>query len=155
MNSNGVYFALFSPAGIPSVSPPAISAIVGQTASFSCTVVGAPTPEITWLKGTNQIVPGINPRITISGSSITITDIVVQDGDYYTCRTTLSSLVTTARAILHVQGKYHTTSLSNYFLFFCRFFPQPLHHLCLRASTSLQLFPTLSVSPAPLYLIQA
>lgn len=74
---------------------------VGQSASFFCSAVGNPLPEIEWYRGEDRLTAA-TPRVSITGSTLSISQIVIEDRDYYTCRAVFPSGTTEARAFLNI-----------------------------------------------------
>ena len=50
-----------------------------------CSARGIPAPTFSWFKGQTQLLDG-DPRLSVSGGTLRISDIVVDDRGYYTCR---------------------------------------------------------------------
>ncbi|XP_013887566.1 cell adhesion molecule-related/down-regulated by oncogenes [Austrofundulus limnaeus] len=55
----------------------------GSSAHFTCSVRGSPSPNITWLFNADPIAP--SSHFHISGSSLIITDVTMQDQGVYQC----------------------------------------------------------------------
>ncbi|XP_010774275.1 cell adhesion molecule-related/down-regulated by oncogenes-like, partial [Notothenia coriiceps] len=55
----------------------------GSSARFTCVATGNPSPNITWLFNADPITP--SGRFQISGSSLVITDVTLQDGGVFQC----------------------------------------------------------------------
>ena len=81
-----------------------VTAPIGQSASFFCSAVGSPLPQIAWFRGDSQLTAGTE-RVSITGSTLTISRIVVEDRGYYTCRAVFPSGTTEARAFLNILSK--------------------------------------------------
>ena len=94
-------------AGEPTLTPSVVTVPIGQSASFFCSAIGNPLPQITWYRGTNQIT-GASPRVTITGSTLTLSQIVLEDRGYYTCRAVFPSGNTEARAFLNILSEFYS-----------------------------------------------
>lgn len=73
-----------------SVVPEVIYGNVGDSASFTCTATGVPTPNITWYRSGKQ-VSGSSYEIilvTANSSQLTIKNVTHADHGYYECRAT-------------------------------------------------------------------
>ena len=90
-------------AGVPVVTPSAVTVEGGGAAMFTCSAAGNPPPQITWYRGSNQITEMTSPRVTLTENTLTISDISLNDEDYYTCRAVFAVGETESRAILDVQ----------------------------------------------------
>lgn len=88
-------------AGEPTLTPSVVTIPVGQSASFFCSAIGSPLPQIIWYKGSDQLTSA-TPRVSIVGSTFTISGIVVGDRGFYTCRAVFSSGTTEAQAFLNI-----------------------------------------------------
>lgn len=97
----------FCLAGEPNLTPSVATVPVGQSASFFCSAVGSPLPQITWYRGTNQLTAS-TARVTITGSTLTITGIVIEDRGHYTCRAVFTLGTTEAQAFLNILSKYNS-----------------------------------------------
>ena len=84
------------------ISPSAVTVDGGNSAMFTCSAIGNPPPQITWYRGTNQITETTSPRVTITENTLTISDISLNDEDYYTCRAVFAVGETESQAILDV-----------------------------------------------------
>lgn len=95
---------LFLIVGEPVLTPSVVTILIGQSASFFCSAIGNPLPQITWYRGTNQITAAM-PRVTITGSTLTISGIVIEDRGLYTCRAVFPAGITEAQAFLNILSK--------------------------------------------------
>lgn len=68
--------------------PKAFSVCVGKDATLSCTIVGNPTPLITWEKGKLRLTSGGRFKTVDDGDvyRITIYDLTLEDSGQYLCR---------------------------------------------------------------------
>ncbi|CAL8280430.1 unnamed protein product [Lota lota] len=68
--------------------PKAFSVCVGKDATLSCTIVGNPTPLITWEKGKLRLTSGGRFKTVEDGDvyRITIYDLTLEDSGQYLCR---------------------------------------------------------------------
>ena len=77
----------------------------GESANFTCTATGVPTPKITWYKNGKQ-VSGSSYKIisvTANSSQLTIKNVSIADQGYYECRvTSLRMKPANARSFLGV-----------------------------------------------------
>lgn len=111
--------------GVPTLTPSVITVPIGQSASFSCSAVGDPLPQITWYRETNQIT-NTTSRVTITGSTFTLSDIAREDRGYYTCRAVFQTGFTEARAFLNILRKSeHFVLLVSLLLLSTAFRPVP------------------------------
>ena len=86
------------------MTPSVVTVPIGQSASFFCSAVGSPLPEIRWFRGEEELMAGTE-RVTITGSTLTLSAIVIEDRGYYTCRALFPSGTTEARAFLNILSK--------------------------------------------------
>ncbi|XP_069366606.1 obscurin isoform X7 [Paralichthys olivaceus] len=68
--------------------PKAFSVSAGRDATLSCTIVGSPTPLITWEKDKLKLTSGGRFKTVEDGDvySLTIYDLTLEDGGQYMCR---------------------------------------------------------------------
>ncbi|XP_053740014.1 obscurin isoform X13 [Synchiropus splendidus] len=68
--------------------PKAFAVCVGKDASLSCTIVGSPTPLITWEKEKLKLTPGGRFKTVEDGDvyRLTIYDLTLEDSGQYMCR---------------------------------------------------------------------
>lgn len=68
--------------------PKAFSVCVGKDATLSCTVVGSPTPLITWEKDKLKLAPGGRFKTVEDGAvyRLTIYELTLEDSGQYMCR---------------------------------------------------------------------
>lgn len=90
--------------GLPTITPNLTTISRGQSGSFVCQAVGDPPPTITWFKAANQITAD-TPRVVLSASRLTITNVTLEDDGYYTCRAVFPRGTTEAQAFLDVRCK--------------------------------------------------
>ena len=70
--------------------PAVIYGDVGESANFTCTATGVPTPNITWYRNGKQVSGSsyeIN-SVTANSSQLTIKNIALGDQGYFECRAT-------------------------------------------------------------------
>ena len=91
-------------AGLPTITPNLTTVSRGQSGSFVCQALGDPPPTITWFKAANQITAD-TPRVVLSASRLTITNVTLEDDGYYTCRAVFPRGTTEAQAFLDVRCK--------------------------------------------------
>lgn len=63
--------------------------------------MGSPLPQITWYRESRQLTTS-TPRVTLTGATLSIAGIVIEDRGYYTCRAVFPSGTTEARAFLNI-----------------------------------------------------
>ena len=90
--------------GLPTITPNLTTVSRGQSGSFVCQALGDPLPTITWFKAANQITAD-TPRVVLSASRLTITNVTLEDDGYYTCRAVFPRGTTEAQAFLDVRCK--------------------------------------------------
>ncbi len=83
------------------MTPSVVTAPIGQSASFFCSAVGSPLPQIMWFRGDDELTAEMD-RVSITGSTLTISRIVIEDRGYFTCRAVFPSGTTEARAFLNI-----------------------------------------------------
>ena len=89
--------------------PAVIYGDVGESANFTCTATGIPTPNITWYRSGKQVSGSryeIN-SVTANSSQLTIKEIARADHGYFECRaTSLKMQPANARSFLVIKGWY-------------------------------------------------
>ncbi|KAH9366474.1 hypothetical protein HPB48_022308 [Haemaphysalis longicornis] len=83
--------------------------IKNKSAQFQCKVVGNPTPEVAWYKGTRELHESLKYSITREGDLCTliISDIFGEDADEYACRAVNKGGARTSRAELLIKTPPH------------------------------------------------
>ncbi|XP_020614506.1 coadhesin-like [Orbicella faveolata] len=71
-----------------SVTPGVIYGNVGDSATFTCTATGIPTPNITWYRSGKQVSGYEIISVTANSSQLTIKKVTYADHGYYECRAT-------------------------------------------------------------------
>lgn len=73
-----------------SVVPEVIYGNVGDSATFTCTATGIPTPNITWYRSGKQVSGSSYEIISVTANSsqLTIKNVAQADDGYYECRAT-------------------------------------------------------------------
>ena len=75
----------------------------GQTASFSCSATGDPTPSIKWYKSQDPISNNTHFSV-LSNATLVVNNVSEQDNGWYTCRATNDAGTIEDRANLLVAG---------------------------------------------------
>ena len=70
--------------------PEVIYRYVGDSANFTCTATGDPTPNITWYRSGKEVIGSSYETISVSANSsqLTIKNVAHADHGYYECRAT-------------------------------------------------------------------
>ena len=89
---------------MPTVVPSTVTVDSGQSVTLLCSARGNPAPTFSWFKGETQLLDS-DPRLSITGGTLTISGIAVDDRGYYTCRATFAAGTTEARAYISVRCK--------------------------------------------------
>jgi hypothetical protein len=97
-----LWLTIVSFTGVPTVVPSTVTVDSGQSVTLLCSASGNPAPTFSWFKGETQLLNS-DPRLSITGGTLTISGIVVDDRGYYTCRATFSAGTTEARAYVSVR----------------------------------------------------
>lgn len=73
-----------------SAVPEVIHGNVGDSANFTCTATGIPTPNITWYRSGKQVSGSSYDIISVTAKSsqLTVKNITYADHGYYECRAT-------------------------------------------------------------------
>ena len=84
-----------------SVTPPYQSVDVGASLKFRCAASGYPRPSISWMRGKDRAFP---KRAEISGGTLRINNVQLEDEGDYHCTVENSGGETTRKAVLYVRG---------------------------------------------------
>lgn len=82
--------------------------IQNHNAKFECTIIGNPTPTITWYKGAREISNGSRYHIYSEGENhhLIIHDVFGEDADEYVCRAMNKGGIKSTRAELLIMSEY-------------------------------------------------
>ena len=90
--------------GMPTIVPSTVTVDSGQSVTLLCSARGIPAPMFSWFKGDVQLLDS-DPRLSITGGTLRIRDVVVDDRGYYTCRANFPAGTTEAQAYVSVRCK--------------------------------------------------
>ena len=88
--------------GVPTIVPSTVTVDSGQSVTLLCSARGNPGPTFSWFKGDIQLLD-TDPRLSISGGTLTIRNIVVDDRGFYTCRANFAAGTTESQAYVSVR----------------------------------------------------
>ena len=87
---------------MPTIVPSTVTVDSGQSVTLLCSARGIPAPMFSWFKGDVQLLDS-DPRLSITGGTLRIRDVVVDDRGYYTCRANFPAGTTEAQAYVSVR----------------------------------------------------
>ena len=98
-----MYLILFI-AGVPTITPSTVVINSGQSLTLLCSAIGNTAPMFTWFKDETQLLDS-DPRLSVSGETLMISNIVIEDRGFYTCRANFSVGFTESQAYVSVRCK--------------------------------------------------
>lgn len=84
--------------------------------TFDCEISGTPKPEISWFRGTKELVETSKFTILDKGTKqvLIVRNLHLEDEDEYTCKATNSMGTRTTRAQLKISCKFQTALKQQY-----------------------------------------
>ena len=91
--------------GVPTIVPSTVTVDSGQSVTLLCSARENPAPTFSWFRGETELLDS-DPRLSITGGTLTISGIVVDDRGYYTCRANFTAGTTEAQAYISVRCEW-------------------------------------------------
>ena len=78
----------------------------GQSVTLLCSASGTPAPTFSWFKGETQLLDS-DSRLSVSGGTLVISNIVLDDRGFYTCRADFTGGRTESQAFVSVRCEFN------------------------------------------------